>query len=630
MGYRPGHGAPCLLRTLALLTLWVVAVRPAFPQRGGTSKVSQPEFTADLVVTVIVNVRENGGTPIPGNAFVKISSDFSGLHLTASTQDNAAATFQAIRAGDYVVEVSSTGYITATEQVSIMPSTSTYPLFIYLSPEGSQNKVAPTKTTMNPKLQAEIDKGLDKMRHQQYDAARAHFDKAAKMAPGNPDVQYLAGMLEFSLLHYDLAKARFESALSIFPNHEHALVSLGEVQLRTGQPAEAAKTLEKAYLINGADWRMHFLLAYAYAGQKEYEKARPHAERAAELGKEHGAPARLLVGRIYASEGQNNDAKRAFEGLIRDFPNDPSAQEAKTALAALDKPVVATAVTNRGDRGSTRSSAPLMPTSIPAEPPVTRAWAPPDVDAKEYVLASDVSCPAELMQRTESRTAKQLANFEKFMANEHIEHQEIDAYGNPGPVKAKDFTYLVFINRSRKGQFFLEEERDGAENLSAFPTALASRDLVALGVFLFDPEYVSDVIYKCEGLGEWRGQAAWQIHFEQRKEAPSRLMTWRNNRGIHPVPLKGRVWVKASTYDVVHVETDLREPMPELELQRDHLIVDYGPVQFEHGNTSLWLPWHADLYLDVHGKRYHHRHTLTNYARFSVDTSHQIDAPNEN
>jgi hypothetical protein len=31
--------------------------------------------------------------------------------------------------------------------------------------------------------------------------------------------------------------------------------------------------------------------------------------------------------------------------------------------------------------------------------------------------------------------------------------------------------------------------------------------------------------------------------------------------------------------------------------------------------------------MQLHGKRYHHRHTLTNYALFSVDTDNKIDAP---
>jgi hypothetical protein len=93
------------------------------------------------------------------------------------------------------------------------------------------------------------------------------------------------------------------------------------------------------------------------------------------------------------------------------------------------------------------------------------------------------------------------------------------------------------------------------------------------------------------------------------------------------IPLKGRVWVAASTYEVVHVETDLREPVPDLELKRDHLVIDYGPVSFQNGKTELWLPWHAEMYLELHRKRYHHRHTLSNYSLFAVDTTNKINDP---
>ena len=64
-----------------------------------------------------------------------------------------------------------------------------------------------------------------------------------------------------------------------------------------------------------------------------------------------------------------------------------------------------------------------------------------------------------------------------------------------------------------------------------------------------------------------------------------------------------------------------------LELNRDHLLVDYGPVKFTEGKTTLWLPWNAEMYLEVHGKRYHHKHYLSNYLLFGVDTSHKISAP---
>ena len=63
------------------------------------------------------------------------------------------------------------------------------------------------------------------------------------------------------------------------------------------------------------------------------------------------------------------------------------------------------------------------------------------------------------------------------------------------------------------------------------------------------------------------------------------------------------------------------------ELSRDHRAIDYGPVQFEHGGTSLWLPWYAELRVELRGKRYHHRHTLTDYKLFSVHTRLTLSPP---
>jgi TolA-binding protein len=628
VGHLPRQG---VLASKAIIFLSVMGsaafgFQAAFAQQpGGLAGQGIPAAT---FATMLVSVRSSDGGPLAGGAFVSISSDFTSVRQTAATRDAGTATFSNIRTGDYNVEVQAAGYQTATEHASMLAAGSSYTVYVYIHPEGEKiaPNAAPGKPTVSPHLQSEIDKGLDQMRHQQYDAAKTHFDKAAKMAPANPDVLYLLGMLEYVQQHLDLARTRFQSALSIYPTHERALVSLGELQLRSGQPKEAGETLEKAFKVNGADWRTHYLLAYAYAGQKDYEKALPHAERAADLAKERGAAARTLQGRILMALGKHDAAQAAFTSVIRDFPNDVAAKEAKESLLTMDKAPVA--VVKPRNNVEPPAEPPTVAVTAPSIPPVVRPWAPPDVDAREYPVARDVVCSDEsVLQRTQMRTKAQLANLEKFVATEHIEHQEVDVYGNPGPVLSKDFAYMAFVTRPRKGMLFLEEDRNGGQNLASFPTALASKGLIGLGIFLFTPEYERDFAYKCEGLSEWRGQAAWLIHFEQRPEAHSRIMTWRNNKGIYPVALKGRAWIAANTYDVVHLETDLREPMPAIELTFDHLVIDYGPVNFEHGKTSLWLPWYADLYMQIHNKRYHHRHTLTNYSLFSVDTSHQISAP---
>ncbi len=582
----------------------------------------------ETLVTLQVAVREPGGTPLQANAIVKLSNDFHRIRLTSSTMDASTASFPNLKVGDYDLEVQSPGYKTANDHASIFGG-STMTVYVYLHPESEPvGAVASGKTVMTPRLQAEIDKASDKMRRKQFDAANEHFQKAAKIAPANPDIQYLWGMCDYSQNHLDLARAKFDNALSISPTHERSLVAIGELDLRVGKPEEASQALEKAFQVNGADWRTHFLLAYAYARRREFEKAQQHAERAAELGKTNGGNARLLLGRIYLAEGKRDDARKTFERVTRDYPNQSVATEASAELLKLDAPPAASS------RAlvpiASASAAPMAAEIAPAPPASIRPWAPPDVDAKEYPVAPGITCSLDsVLQRTQLRTRKQIGNFEKFMATEHIEHQDVDAYGDQGPVKAKDFNYMVFIREDKHGSFILEEERDGGENLNEFPTSLASRGLVGLGVFLFDPAYENDFTYQCEGLSEWRGQAAWEIRFAQKRDVESRLRTWRNNRGVFPVPLKGRVWVSSNTYDVLHLETDLREPIPGLELDRDHLAIDYGPVNFDKGKVSLWLPWYAEMYMQLHNKRYHHRHTLTNYALFSVDADNKINAPKE-
>ena len=89
------------------------------------------------------------------------------------------------------------------------------------------------------------------------------------------------------------------------------------------------------------------------------------------------------------------------------------------------------------------------------------------------------------------------------------------------------------------------------------------------------------------------------------------------------------MWIAASSYDVLHIETDVREPVKELELTRDHLLIDYGPVKFERSGTTLWLPWDAEMFMELRGKRYHHTHTLRNYMLFSVDTGNTIAKPQQ-
>ena len=95
------------------------------------------------------------------------------------------------------------------------------------------------------------------------------------------------------------------------------------------------------------------------------------------------------------------------------------------------------------------------------------------------------------------------------------------------------------------------------------------------------PRIRADLSYKCEGLTSIRGEAAWQIRFQENAGAPGfvGVREWRKRGMLYEIPIKGRIWVASASFDLLRVETDLIAPIDKLELSRDHLTVDYGPVE---------------------------------------------------
>jgi tetratricopeptide (TPR) repeat protein len=620
---------------VALLAAWVLFPQSAWAQQRPGPIGPPPNANVNPNVqlgmsssTVTVSVRDSNGTPLDAPAFVKLFSNSMTFNMTSPTQDSSTASFLNVPAGDYNVEVSAPGYRTTTDRVSVFGGGS-YPIFVYVvsETEAAAGTKAPRGMVMSPKLLAEIDKGLQAMKRQLYDQALQHFARAEKLAPANPDVLYFSGTAELALKHDDMARSKYEKALSIAPTHEKTLLALGEMQIQAGEFTAAEATLEKAFRVNGADWRSHFLLAAAYFGSKNYEQAQTHAERAVELAKAQPEAAQVLLGRILEARGDLTGARKVFSEVISRNRAGLPALQAKEHLKELD----ATAARAKAKAEEATAAKPVVVLAeLPLLPPpaADRTWAPPDIDAVEYPFAPGVACSTgDVLARAEKRALGDLGNFEKFAATEHIVHQEVDSQGVPGDPRAKDFWYLVFVHRTSRGGFYLDETRDGGQNLTEFPTSLATTGLVGLGVSILDPDHAKEFNYTCQGLSSWRGQAAWEMRFEQRTDQEARVRLWKRDNKLYALPLKGRLWISASSYDLMHLETDLREPVEPLQLARDHLAIDYGPVSAQNSKTSLWLPWSAEMFMEVRGHRYHHQHTLTNYVFFSVDTKDKISNP---
>jgi hypothetical protein len=141
---------------------------------------------------------------------------------------------------------------------------------------------------------------------------------------------------------------------------------------------------------------------------------------------------------------------------------------------------------------------------------------------------------------------------------------------------------------------------------------------------MFLPDLQSDYAMRCEGSDERNGRQDWVIHFEQRRDRPGRTAKVWANDIAHPGMVKGRAWISAGDFQVVHLEAGLIDGVPDIGLEGMSFSVDYGLVQSTSGALKFWLPNAIDTYWDFNAHRTILAHELSQFELFAVETKESV------
>lgn len=271
----------------------------------------------------------------------------------------------------------------------------------------------------------------------------------------------------------------------------------------------------------------------------------------------------------------------------------------------------------------------LVPAPKPAGAAFPDYWTPGELESMVPPVDPAVACPLQdVLNGVGRRMTEFVHNLERFEATETIEHFTVSGEKTVGPPEIRKFDYMVMVSQNRVGTFLMEEYRDGLENSNGFPAHVATHGLPALAL-LFHPTLAGDFQFKCEGLGQWDGRTVWQVHFAQRTDKPVRIRAYVINGATFYVQIEGRAWIDPGSYQVLRLESEMAQPIPEIKLAQEHIIIEYAPVQFRTQNMQIWLPQSAELYVDRRGRRYFRRHSFTNFKVFSVETTESFQPPRE-
>jgi hypothetical protein len=261
-------------------------------------------------------------------------------------------------------------------------------------------------------------------------------------------------------------------------------------------------------------------------------------------------------------------------------------------------------------------------------------WSPPNVDARLSSVSKAQTCSLpDVLTHAGERAQELVDNFPRFSAHEKIQYDELNSYAEamgpdgdaaydyaPGLTRSTDYDYVVSLHELA-GAFSFDENRQVSAGAKPLAGIQQDQGIAALAL-IFHPDYQGDYNMRCEGLSDWAGTPAWAVYFVQRKDRPSRTRGYYTSKVVYPEKLKGRAWIAQDSYQILHIDTNLVEPVLLQSGQivdSDNVSVDYGPVDFHSQNVRLWLPLSAETFTQIARTRAIIKDTFSDFALFSVE-----------
>lgn len=487
---------------------------------------------------------------------------------------NGRARFTMLPAGPYVLEIAAPGYRTIQQAIMINGTNQTPNLTFSLVPVAVSGKVKLGAASVAPKAIKETDKALRALEANRINEAQQHLALALAIDPNFADGNYLMGVVLLRQKDSARARAYLQRSVEFSPDHAAGFLALGEAEYLEHDYARATESLQK------------------------FLQSEPHSPQAPVARKYVEAMQKALPS---GASGDAGSAPGASEGA--------TPGESQTTDAAK------------------QAALPDLPAPGKLDPTTESSWAPPDVDDEKLDLDSNGACQLDEVVRSAGRRMQELvANVNRFTATENLEHFKLSPLGLETSRESRKFKYVAEIHPMGGSDLEVEEYRRDANGKEDFPDGIATIGLSSLAL-IFHPNLSARYEFRCDGRGAWEGHQAWVVHFQQKHEESSGMLTYIVAGRSVAVGLRGRAWIDANNMQVLAMESDIMNPLPEIRLKRDHQVIEYGPVSFRKDSMQLWLPKSADWYCSISGRRFHRRHSFSQFLLFSVDDRQSISAP---
>ena len=616
----------------AALSLLVCLFAPAVTLRADAQPAEETRAHAYVAPPgnedLIVEIRRADGHSLSGTATVRLTTrQAAQSEVTAAPEQSHRARFRKVPLGPIHLQVLSDGFAPADLRLLLEHADRVMRVTVYLRPEaGAASGEEDWLPALPPSAASRYAKVLESLKKGKLRESQEHYGELRASAFGHPHIQYLAGVVDYKSNQTGLAVFHFSQAAYLNPDYEDSARALGELLYHTGIFSDAYLVFRELARKHPDEWAPAWEAASAAFRAAQYSEAREHALAASKAGSQLAPKAQLLLALADALLNKWSEAYQAANASLTQSSDPELTATAKDLLAAVGPPDAASD-DQRHALPPERAEAALLPAAEfdPRLPP--RMWAPPDVDdAAPELIQGESSCNlTEILGTAGQHIQERFEELKRIAATEHIEQAVVDAGGRIRPLKHFTVDYVVDAH-PLGNNYAVDEYQKGALPEPSLTSPPVVHGLAAMAL-VFYPPMQSDFSYRCEGLAQWQGHPAWSIYFMQRTDVPARLYAYNQSGTFYPAYLRGRGIVDQQSGQLLHIEIDLQSPIPQVQLEEQHLVVDYEPVSFTSAAEPAYLPVDAELYAHLRGHLYRVRLSFENYIRFSVATKEHIRAP---
>jgi Tfp pilus assembly protein PilF len=286
-------------------------------------------------VEIEVTIRATSGELLSVPANVKVF--LNGIPCGEASTSNGRTSFIISDIGKFNVTVDAAGFKSGQSDVVVSEPVKV-PLEINLQREGSSNLATPNANAENsilaPKAKQTLDKGMQALHDDNLIEAEKALDQSLTLAPNNPHVLYVQGLLDLKKHEWSKAQTVLEKSTQMEPNSPRALAALGMALCNQKKYAEAIPPLEKSLELDpAAGWETHWSLGESYYHSERFGDALKISQQAEAQSNGQAPQLDLLVARALTALGRYEDSAK----VLRELLNHADGPEAATARRFLER-----------------------------------------------------------------------------------------------------------------------------------------------------------------------------------------------------------------------------------------------------------------------------------------------------